>query len=146
MELEKGVKCAFKKIMYRYNMQFAVVSENEVVLFTNKFILSFLCRYAELIMVYFEKTEDGELYQYNIDSFIASSIATEDRVRIKERYQKESKLVVDLETLACTLEKKWSDLLSGGKEWIKEYENFFLYIPVRNVTEPAEKIYRGKCI
>lgn len=146
MELEKIVIYAFKGIIDRYDMQSAIISENEVVLFTDKFILSFLCHSSELQMVYIEKKEDGELYQYNIDSFIANSISEEDRMQIKERLQKESKMVIELELLACTLEKKWNDLLLGGKEWIKEYQNFLLYVPVRNVTKLIDKKYRGKCI
>ncbi len=146
MELEKIVIYAFKGIIDRYDMQSAIISENEVVLFTDKFILSFLCHSSELQMVYIEKKEDGELYQYNIDSFIANSISEEDRMQIKERLQKESKMVIELELLACTLEKKWNDLLLGGKEWVKEYQNFLLYVPVRNVTKLIDKKYRGKCI
>lgn len=146
MELEKIVIYAFKGIIDRYDMQSAIISENEVVLFTDKFILSFLCHSSELQMVYIEKKEDGELYQYNIDSFIANSISEEDRMQIKARLQKESKMAIELELLACTLEKKWNDLLLGGKEWVKEYQNFLLYVPVRNVTKLIDKKYRGKCI
>ncbi|MCM1084421.1 MAG: hypothetical protein NC393_09550 [Clostridium sp.] len=147
MEFEEKVKYAFKDIIDKYNMKSAAISENEVVLFTDKFILSFLYHAAELDMVYIEKTEDGELYgYYNIDSFIASSISKEDRIQIKERLQGESKLVIHLELLACTLEKKWKDLLSGGKEWIKEYQKFFLHMPARNVTKIIEEYNRYKCI
>ena len=60
-------------------------------------------------------------------------------MQIKERLKKESKTDIDLALLAYTLEKKWDDLLLGGKEWIKEYQNFFLYIPARNVTQLKEK-------
>ena len=101
---------------------------------------------GELEMVYVEKKEDGELYQYNIDSFIANSISEEDRMQIKERLKKESKTEIDLALLAYTLEKKWNDLLLGGKEWVKEYQNFFLYIPARNVTHLKGEKYRGKCL
>lgn len=137
---------AFESIIKKYNMQSSIISENEVVLFSDKYILSFLRHSGELEMVYVEKNEDGELYQYNIDSFIANSISEEDRMQIKERLQKESKTEIDLALLAYTLEKKWYDLLLGGKEWIKEYQNFLLYIAARNVTQLKEKRYKGKCI
>ncbi len=39
-------------------------------------------------MVYVEKKEKGELYPYNIDSFIVYSISEEDREQIKERLKK----------------------------------------------------------
>lgn len=146
MELEKIVTHAFESIIKKYSMQSSIISENEVVLFSDKYILSFLRHSGELEMVYVEKKEDGELYQYNIDSFIANSISEEDRMQIKERLQKESKTEIDLALLAYILEKKWGDLLLGGKEWIKEYKNFLLYIPARNVTQLKEKKYRGKCI
>lgn len=146
MELKEIVIHAFESIIEKYNMQSSTISENEVVLFSDKYILSFLYHLGELQMVYVEKKDDGELYQYNIDSFIANSILEEDRVKIKERLQKESKIIIELELLACTLEKKWEDLLLGGKEWVKEYRNFLLYVPARNVTKLKEKKYRGKCI
>jgi hypothetical protein len=146
MELKEIVIHAFESIIKKYNMQSSIISENEVVLFSDKYILSFLRHLGELEMVYVEKKEDGELYQYNIDSFIANSISEEDRIQIKERLQKESKTAIDLALLAYTLEKKWDDLLLGGKEWIKEYQNFLLYIPARNVTQLKEKKYKGKCI
>lgn len=148
MELEKLVIHTFESIIKKYSMQSSIISENEVVLFSDKYILSFLRHSGELELVYVEKKEDGELYQYNIDSFIANSISEEDRTRIKERLKKESKTEIDLDLalLAYILEKKWSDLLLGGKEWKKEYQNFLLYIPARNVTQLKEKKYRGKCI
>lgn len=145
MELEKTVKDIFKDIIDKYNMQYAVISRNEVVLFTDKYILSFLYHNAELDLLYYEKKEDGEVYEYDIDSFIASSIAEEDRVQIIERLKEETDLVIELELCACTLERKWKDLLLGGKEWIKEYQKFFLSSPARNVTEIIEE-YRGICI
>ena len=138
-ELEKIVVFAFEEIINKYDMQSEIISENEVVLFTDKFILSFLYHGNELQMAYIEKKLDGELYQYNIDSFIASSISEEDRMLIKERLQNESKVVMELELLAWVLQKKWEELLLGGKEWVKEYQNFLLYIPERNITKLAEK-------
>ncbi|MDE7444703.1 MAG: hypothetical protein K2N15_03210 [Lachnospiraceae bacterium] len=146
MELIEIVIHAFESIIKKYNMQSSIISENEVVLFSDKYILSFLRHSGELEMVYIEKKEDGDLYQYNIDSFIANSISEEARMQIKERLKKESKTEIDLALLAYTLEKKWDDLLLGGKEWIKEYQNFLLYIPARNVTQLIEKKYKGKCI
>lgn len=146
MVLIEAVIHAFESIIKKYNMQSSIISENEVVLFSDKYILSFLCHSGELEMVYIEKKEDGDLYQYNIDSFIANSISVEARMQIKERLKKESKTEIDLALLAYTLEKKWDDLLLGGKEWIKEYQNFLLYIPARNVTQLKEKQYKGKCI
>lgn len=139
MELIEIVIHAFESIIKKYNMQSSIISENEVVLFSDKYILSFLRHSGELEMVYIEKKEDGDLYQYNIDSFIANSISEEARMQIKERLKKESKTEMDLALLAYTLEKKWDDLLLGGKEWIKEYQNFLLYIPARNVTQLKEK-------
>ncbi len=146
MELIEIVIHAFESIIKKYNMQSSIISENEVVLFSDKYILSFLRHSGELEMVYIEKKEDGDLYQYNIDSFIANSISEEARMQIKERLKKESKTEIDLALLAYALEKKWDDLLLGGKEWIKEYQNFLLYIPARNVTQLIEKKYKGKCI
>lgn len=146
MELMEIVIHAFESIIMKYNMQSSIISENEVVLFSDKYILSFLRHSGELEMVYIEKKEDGDLYQYNIDSFIANSISEEARMQIKERLKKESKTEIDLALLAYTLEKKWDDLLLGGKEWIKEYQNFLLFIPARNVTQLKEKKYKGKCI
>lgn len=146
MVLIEAVIHAFESIIKKYNMQSSIISENEVVLFSDKYILSFFCHSGELEMVYIEKKEDGDLYQYNIDSFIANSISVEARMQIKERLKKESKTEIDLALLAYTLEKKWEDLLLGGKEWIKEYQNFLLYIPARNVTQLKEKQYKGKCI
>ena len=146
MELEKMVIYIFERIIEKYNLQSSIISENEVVLFSDKYILSFLCHSGELEMVYVEKKENGELYQYNIDSFIAYSISEQDRMQIKERLKQGSKMEIELELLACTLEKKWDNLLLGGKEWIKEYQNFLLYIPARNVTQLKEKKYRGKCL
>ena len=146
MELIEIVIHAFESIIKKYNMQSSIISENEVVLFSDKYILSFLRHSGELEMVYIEKKEDGDLYQYNIDSFIANSISEEARMQIKERLKKESKTEIDLALLAYTLEKKWDDLLLGGKEWIKEYQNFLLYIPARNITQLKEKKYKGKCI
>jgi hypothetical protein len=58
-----------------YNLRVSIISENEVVLFCEKYILSFLLHSAELEMVYIEKRENEELYQYNIDSYIAHSIS-----------------------------------------------------------------------
>lgn len=146
MELMEIVIHAFESIIKKYNMQSSIISENEVVLFSDKYILSFLRHSGELEMVYIEKKEDGDLYQYNIDSFIANSISEEARMQIKERLKKESKAEIDLALIAYTLEKKWNDLLLGGKEWIKEYQNFLLFIPARNVTQLKEKKYKGKCI
>lgn len=146
MELKDIVVCAFESIIEKYDMKSSVISENEVVLFSNKYILSFLRHSGEIEMVYIEKKENGELYQYNIDSFIANSISEEDRKQIKERLRNKSKTEIDIRILAYTLEKKWNDLLLGSKEWIKEYQNFLLYIPVRNITKLKEKKYRGKCL
>ncbi len=146
MELIEIVMHAFESIIKKYNLQSSIISEEEVVLFSDKYILSFLRHSGELEMVYIEKKEDGDLYAYcNIDSFIANSVSDEARMQIKERLKKESKTEIDLTLIAYTLEKKWDDLLLGGKEWIKEYQNFLLYIPPRNVTQ-LEKRYKGKCI
>lgn len=147
MKLIEIVIHAFESIIKKYNLQSSIISEEEVVLFSDKYILSFLRHSGELQMVYIEKKEDGDLYAYyNIDSFIANSVSDEARMQIKERLKRESKTEIHLTLIAYTLEKKWDDLLLGGKEWIKEYQNFLLYIPPRNVTQLLEKRYKGKCI
>ncbi|WP_033165536.1 hypothetical protein [Clostridium sp. KNHs205] len=146
MELENLLKKLFEKIIETYNLGISIISENEVVLFCDKYILSFLLHSAELEMVYIEKRENEELYQYNIDSFITYSISDEDRLRIKSFLINGSKLELELGLLAYTLEKKWGELLLGGNRWIQEYENFMLYIPARNVTRLKEKSYKGKCL
>ena len=113
---------------------------------SSKYILSFLVHSAELELIYIEKRENKELYQYNIDSFIAYSIFEKDRSQIKNFWINSSKLEIELELLAYTLEKKWGKLLLGEKAWMKEYEDFMLYIPARNVTGLKEKSYKGKCL
>lgn len=145
MDLGEMVIHAFEKVIARYNMQSSIICENEVVLFTDKYILSFLYHSGELEMIYIEKGKTGELYQYNIDSFIAYSISAEDRNYIKERLKDSTKIERELEMLAYTLDRNWDNLLSGGKDWIKEYRNFMLYIPARNVTFLKKK-YIGKCL
>ena len=116
-----------------------------MVLFSSQYILSFLLHSAELFLVYIEKTKDGELYEYyNIDSFIASSITEEDRMYVKDKFLEKSRIEEELILLACTLEKRWDEFLSGGKEWIKEYERFLLYIPPRNAADLKE--YYMECI
>lgn len=136
MEIEKIVICAFEKIISKYDLQTTLVSANEMRLSSDKYILLFLLHSAELEMVYIEKREDGELYAYyNIDSFILYSVSEEDRMRVKERFINKSGIEIKLELLVCTLENKWDELLSGGKKWMAEYQNFMLYIPPRNVTK-----------
>ena len=136
MELEKIVICAFEKIIQKYDLQTTLISTNEMRLSSNKYMLLFLLHSAELEMVYIEKREDRELYAYyNIDSFILYSVSEEDRMQIKERFKTKSGIEIKLELLACTLENKWDELLFGGKKWMKEYQNFKLYIPPRNVTK-----------
>lgn len=141
MEFEKIVISTFERIIKKYNLQATLVSPNEMILFSDKYILSFLFHSAELDMVYIEKKANGELYQYNIDSFIAYSISEEDRLQVKEKLKSNSKIEKELELLACTLENKWDELLSGGTEWISEYQDFVLYIPPRNITKLKGKIY-----
>lgn len=135
MDFVNKVICAFGTIMKKYNLQAKYISNNEVILFSSKYVLSFLFHSSELELVYIEKREDGELYQYNIDSFIANSISEEDRICLNENLQERSRIDKELILLAFTLEKKWDELLSGGKDWIKEYQNFILFIPPRNVTK-----------
>lgn len=144
MNLEELVVQIFEKIIKKYNLQISTISENEVVLFSSSYILSFLYHSAELVVVYFEKTKTGELYQYNIDSFIASSISEEDRIEIKEKFKNEPQIVIELELLARTLVKKWDNLLSGERDWIKEYQEFSLHIPARNVTWLKDEKYMEK--
>ena len=139
MEFEKIVISIFERIIKKYNLQAKLVSPNEMILFSDKYILSFLLHSAELEMVYIEKKENGELYQYNIDSFIAYSISKEDRLQVKEKLKSNSKIEIELELLACMLENKWNELLLGGTERIREYQDFVLYIPPRNVTKLKEK-------
>ena len=146
MELENSIKKFFEKIIEIYNLRISIISENEVVLFSDNYILSFLLHSAELELVYIEKRENKELYQYNIDSFITYSISDEDRMKIKSFLINVSKLELELGLLAYILEKKWGELLLGGNRWIQEYENFMLYIPARNVTRLKEKSYKGKCL
>lgn len=81
------------------------------------------------------KEEDGEIYQYNIDSFIANLISEKDRIQVKE-----SKTEIDFSITCPNIRKKWDERLLYGKEWIKEYQNFLLYIPAKNVTQLKEKI------
>lgn len=58
MELEKIVINAFEKIIIKYSLQTTLISENEMRLFSDKYILLFLLHSAELEMVYIEKRED----------------------------------------------------------------------------------------
>lgn len=144
MDLGEMVVRSFIRIIERYNMQVSIICENEVILFTDKYILSFLYHSAELEMIYIEKRETGELFQYNIDSFISGSISEEDRKHIKERLKNSTKTERELEMLAYTLENKWDNLLSGGTEWMKIYQNYMLYVPARDVTSVIEKRYMGR--
>lgn len=144
MDLGEMVVRSFIRIIERYNMQVSIICENEVILFTDKYILSFLYHSAELEMIYFEKRETGVLFQYNIDSFISCSISEEDRKHIKERLKNSTKTERELEMLAYTLENKWDNLLSGGTEWMEIYQNYMLYVPARDVTSVIEKRYMGR--
>lgn len=144
MDLGEMVVRSFIRIIERYNMQVSIICENEVILFTDKYILSFLYHSAEFEMIYIEKRETGELFQYNIDSFISCSISEEDRKHIKERLKNSTKTERELEMLAYTLENKWDNLLSGGTEWMKIYQNYMLYVPARDVTSVIEKRYMGR--
>ncbi len=144
MKLKELIVRIFESIIKKYNLQVSAISENEVALFSDKYILSYLLHSGELDLVYIEKKENGALYQYNIDSFIADSISEEDRIQIKGRLQKKSGIEIDLALLAYTLEKKWKNLLAGEKEWIKEYQDFSLYIPPQNITQLKAAKYKEK--
>lgn len=135
MDFGNKVICAFDKIIKKYNLHAKIISNNEVVLFSLKYVLSFLLHSSELELVYIEKRSDGELYQYNIDSFIANSISEEDRIFLEVNLKERSKIEKELILLACTLEKKWDELLLGGKDWIRDFQGFILFIPPRNVTK-----------
>lgn len=133
----------FGEIIEKYNLQATIISDNIVDLIAHKYILEFWFHNAEDGMVYIERRENGELYEYrNFDSFIAASISEKDRGDIKAQLQYDQQIPRGLEFIAYAMESKWGNLLSGDKKWIEEYQNFRLSAPPRNVTELRKKQYK----
>lgn len=143
MIIKNKITCIFKKIIDNYNLKVMDISENELALEGNVYILSFLYHSSELELVYMEKRNDGQIYQYNIDSFIAKSITDDDRKMIRENIGYTSGVEFELALVANTLQKRFTDLLLGGSAWIEQYKKFELYIPGRNITELKGKVYKN---
>lgn len=132
----------FGKIIEKYNLRAIIISDNIVDLISRKYILEFWFHNAEDGMVYIERRENGELYEYrNLDSFISASISEKDRTEIKTQLQHDQQIPRGLEFIAYAMESKWGNLLSGDKNWIEEYDKFILSAPPRNVTELRKKRY-----
>lgn len=132
----------FGKIIEKYNLQATIISDNIVDLVSSKYILEFWFHNAEDGMVYIERKENGELYEYtNFDSFIAASMSEKERANIKAQLQYEQQIPRGLECIAYALESKWVNLLSGDMKWIEEYQNFRLSAPPRNITELRKRQY-----
>lgn len=141
MNFKEIIIYEFKNIIEKYNMHLAEISENEIVLYTDKYFLSLMLHSGEVELYYYEK-QDKKIVEYIINSFIAYSISAEDRNTTKNRIKEESNIQLSIALLSQTLDEKWSDLLQGGKDWISKYKEFILYIPERDVTEYVAKKYK----
>lgn len=140
MELYKIIKEDFNEIANNYSLVIEELSENEIVIYSNDYILSFEMHSAELDLSYIERTEEGRLLQYyNFGSYIAH-IAEPD-TRNKVDIMRISNLEKQIKLYEITLKNKLIDLLKNDKSWIKTYENFLLYAQPRDVTE-IKKIYK----
>lgn len=142
MELYKIIKENFNKMAKKYSLVIKELSDNETVIYSNDYILSFEIHSSELDFSYIERTKEGSLLQYyNFGSFIAYS--TEADTRNKVNIMEISELEKQIKIYESTLKNKFDDLLKNNKSWIEEYKNFTLYAPPRDVTEIKKDVYEG---
>lgn len=142
MELYKIIKENFNKMAKKYSLVIKELSDNETVIYSNDYILSFEIHSSELDFSYIERTKEGSLLQYyNFGSFIAYS--TEIDTRNKVNIMEISELEKQIKIYESTLKNKFDDLLKNNKSWIEEYKNFILYAPPRDVTEIKKDVYKG---
>ena len=139
MELYKVIKEEFKDIAKKYTLAIKELSDNETVVYSNDYIVSFEMHSSELDLSYIERTEEGrQLQYYNFGSFIA--YLTEPDTRNEVNMMELSSLEKQIKIYQTTLKNKFVDLLENNKLWMEEYKKFILYAPPRDITE-IKKIY-----
>lgn len=140
MELFNVVEDEFNDIAQKYSLCIKELSENETIIYSNDFILSFEIHASELSLSYIEMTQDGRMIQYyNIGSFIAylASSDVRDEVSLMEISNMEKQIKI----YHITIKNNFEDLFANSKAWLNDYKKFFLSVSPRDVTE-IKKIYK----
>ena len=126
------------KIYEKYNLKFVKLSPISTAMVGDDFaIIIGLDRFDALISyVYREK---NKLIEFEFDRYIAMEYDSDDRKDLIEGDGARTHVTNSLIVIQAGLLSKWSNILEGDKEWIKDYKKSNYYYQ-RELREGNRKI------
>lgn len=116
----------FKDIIEKYNFESVKINENSIALVGNKFAIVIVISREGTTLKYVMEDGQGEIVEYEFDSFISSKFDSNDRVGIDNPVTINDIIVAELRISAKGLVNHWQNVLNGDKKWISEYESYEL--------------------
>ena len=127
-----------QKLANKYALFCTDIGDN-IALIGNDFCILFKFNQGEVNIDYL-LVQNGEIYIYPFNNFIASSFCADDRIGIKREQGLFNYSITDLKILKRGLENHFTDILKGSKNWIESYKKSKYYYEPRimNLEESME--------
>lgn len=118
-----------QKLANKYTLLCVDVGDN-IALVGNDFCIAFRFGRGETSIDYFWM-QNGELYEYPFNNFVASSFNINDRGDVGRKQGIYEYSIADLKILVKGLENHFKDILEGSKGWIEFYKKSKYYYKPR---------------
>jgi len=121
MSYEQWFRLCFDKIIKEYGLKLVVLAEDQMGLIGKQYILVFTVHHGNLYVSYIYRQHKGCIVMLDIDRDFTQSIEERDLIDLPKKRETVKEEIQDfvLITARC-LERRWSDLLRGEKEWMTD--------------------------
>ncbi|MBC2196137.1 hypothetical protein [Listeria booriae] len=112
----------FKSIITKYSLKVIKISRLETALVSDSYVLIIEIDRFNADITYITRDERNKLVKYNCNNFFAEKYDEDDRHHLLNGDTANERISNDLIIISHGLESKWSNVLSGDKDWIRVFE------------------------
>ncbi|MBF2599181.1 hypothetical protein IA929_04090 [Listeria seeligeri] len=126
MKYETSFTNQFKQLKDDYQLNYKVLSDEEIALIGPTFALVFLIHFDEVSLNYVCRDMDGLLICYDVWSYFLHVFADKDREELPEYNSAKERIDVSFLILSRGLPRHWSFILNGDRQWLEDYKTYEL--------------------
>ena len=120
-DLEKAVKETFGVIIQQYGFIIAPIDDTEILLVKSDFGLLASISYDGADVLYVTKKNNGQYVMYWLSFYADEKFDHVDREQYGDVNNLSEKFTASFRVIASGLQRHWSNILEGDKDWIQDY-------------------------
>lgn len=116
----------FKSLIEEFQLNYKVISEEELALFDSNFALVFLIHFDEVSLNYVCRDKDNSFVSYDVSSYSLHVFDDKDRNNLSKYNSVQERVDISFLILARGLPRHWSNVLNGDDKWLEDYKRYEL--------------------